>query len=307
MLHRSALFLLSLPAFSQIPFTHFVVFGDSLSDNGNLYYGTSEIGLPTPGPPSYATGEYTDGTNSVPPTTGPLGLWLEQLAPKLSLPVPLPFANPKNGTNGTNYAVAGALTGKNPAFSPTSISAIPGLTDQLNLFLATNPTPAVNALYVFWGGGNDIFGGDSPTTAASNVQGNINTLATLGAKYFLWANLPLVGEVPAHINTANRLPFDQAAMAYNQAQTAAIAQLKTAHPGITIVVVDTYSLFLSIGQNTSTYGFVNITSSAQGMTSVNPNTYLFWDTLHPTTAGHGYVADIAYSSSRGLRRAWLLL
>src|SRR5580658_6663852 len=56
MLHRSAFFLLSLPAFAQIPFTHFVVFGDSLSDNGNLYYGTSLLGLPTPGPPSYATG-----------------------------------------------------------------------------------------------------------------------------------------------------------------------------------------------------------------------------------------------------------
>jgi uncharacterized protein (TIGR03437 family) len=291
MLHRSAFFLLSLPAFAQIPFTQFVVFGDSLSDNGNLYYGTTLLGMPTPGPPSYTTGEYTDGTNSVPPTTGPLGLWIEQLAPKLNLPVPQPFTK-----GGTNYAVAGALTGKNPAFSPTSISAIPGLTDQLNLFLASNPTPAANALYVFWGGSNDIFGGDSPTTAESNVQGNINTLATLGAKYFLWVNLPLVGETPAYINTANRLPFDQAAMAYNQAETAAIAQLKAAHPGITIIALDTYSLFLSIGQNTSTYGFVNITSSAQGLTNVNPNTYLFWDNLHPTTVGHSYVADIAYSS-----------
>jgi uncharacterized protein (TIGR03437 family) len=293
MLHRSAFFLLSLPAFSQIPFTQFVVFGDSLSDNGNLYYGTTLLGLPTPGPPSYATGEYTDGTNSVPPTTGPLGLWIEQLAPKLNLPVPQPFAD---GKGGTNYAVAGALTGENPAFSPTTISAIPGLTDQLNLFLAANPTPAVNALYAFWGGANDIFGGVSPTTAASNVQGNINTLATLGAKYFLWANLPLVGEVPEYIGTANRIPFDQASMAYNQAQTAAIAQLKAAHPGITIILLDAYSLFLSIGLNTSTYGFVNITSPAQGMTNVNPNTYLFWDMLHPTTVGHGYVADVAYSS-----------
>src|SRR5580698_6835899 len=133
---RSTVFLLSVPLFvaplfAQVPFTEFVVFGDSLSDNGNLYVGTSLLGDPTPGPPMYATGEYTDGTNSVPSTTGPLGLWIEQLAPKLNLPVPQPFEK-----SGTNYAVASALTGVNPAFSPTTPS-VPYVTDQLNLFLKT--------------------------------------------------------------------------------------------------------------------------------------------------------------------------
>src|SRR5580692_5899980 len=130
MLSRTALFLLTAPLFAQIPFTEFVVFGDSLSDNGNLYVGTSLLGDPTPRPPMYATGEYTDGTNSVPSTSGPLGLWIEQLAGFMNLPVPQPYAK-----GGSNYAVAGALTGINPAFSPTSDTAIPNLTDQLNLFL----------------------------------------------------------------------------------------------------------------------------------------------------------------------------
>src|SRR5580658_1279086 len=108
MFRRSALFFLSVPLLAQVPFNEFVVFGDSLSDNGNLYVGTTLLGDPTPDPPLYATGEYTDGTNSVPATTGPLGLWIEQLAQKMNLPVPQPFAK---GTGGTNYAVAGALTG----------------------------------------------------------------------------------------------------------------------------------------------------------------------------------------------------
>src|SRR5580693_8597038 len=101
MLRRIALFLLAAPLFAQIPFTEFVVFGDSLSDNGNLYAGTSLLGVPTPGPPMYATGEYTDGANSVPATTGPLGLWIEQLAGLMNLPVPQPFEK-----GGLNYAVA---------------------------------------------------------------------------------------------------------------------------------------------------------------------------------------------------------
>ena len=114
---RLALFLVSVSLFAQVPFTQFVVFGDSLSDNGNLYVGTHSArrGSTGPVPPMYATGEYTDGTNSVPSTSGPLGLWIEQLATKMNLPVPQPFAQ---GTGGTNFAVASALTGINPSYSP---------------------------------------------------------------------------------------------------------------------------------------------------------------------------------------------
>ena len=244
------LFLLSLPALAQLPFNQFVVFGDSLSDNGNLYAGTVQFGLPaTPGPPMYATGEYTDGANSVPSTTAPLGLWIEQLAQKMNLPVPQPFEK-----GGTNYAVAGALTGTNPFYSP-AIPSLPYLTDQLGLFQKATPTPSPNALYVFWGGGNDILDGFSATAAAANVQGNINTLAAAGAKYFLWVNLPPVGEVPENINTSSRYTLDADSEAYNQAMTAAVAQLQTAHPGITIVTVDAYSLFLEIAQKPGAFRF----------------------------------------------------
>src|ERR1035438_6995568 len=110
MLCRTALFFLSVPLFAQIPFTQFVVFGDSLSDNGNFYAGTSLLGAPQPGPPLYATGEYTDGTNSIPSTSGPLGLWIEQLAAIMNLPVPQPYAIGR-----TDHVVASALTGTNPA------------------------------------------------------------------------------------------------------------------------------------------------------------------------------------------------
>jgi uncharacterized protein (TIGR03437 family) len=294
MICRIALFFVAVSLYAQIPFTQFVVFGDSLSDNGKLYAGTTLLGVPTPGPPMYATGEYTDGTKSVPSTSGPLGLWIEQLAAFMNLPVPQPFAS---ASGGSNYAVAGALTGVNPAFSPTALTAIPNLTDQLNLFLAAKHTPAVNALYVFWGGSNDILQGVNPAaTAASNVQGNIDTLATAGAKYFLWVNLPPLGEVPESINTSNRTALDASSVAYNQAMTSGIAQLKTAHPGITIITLDAYSMFLASTQNPSLFGYTNVTSPAQGLTGVNPNTYLFWDTLHPTTVGHSYVAKSAYSA-----------
>lgn len=295
LLRGAALLLLSAPLYAQLPFNQIAVFGDSLSDNGNLYYGTSLLGLPTPGPPQYATGEYTDGANSVPSTKAPLGLWIEQLAASLSLPVPQPFSK-----GGLNYAVASAQTGSNPAYSPSLLS-IPWSTDQVGIFLKSTPAAPANYLYAFWCGANDVLNGASATAAAANVQANINSLANAGARYFLWVNLPPLGEVPESIGTSQRAALDAASVTYNNAMTAAIAQLTAAHPGIVIATFDAYGLFLSILQNPPLYGFVNVTASAQGLTAVNPNTYLFWDGLHPTTAGH---ADVALGVSSAIGAAF---
>ena len=156
-----ALLLLTTPLFAQLPFNQFVVFGDSLSDNGNLYYGTSLLGIPTPAPPQYTTGEFTDGADSVPSTKTPLGLWIEQLATAWNLPVPQPFVK-----NGLNYATASAQTGNNPAYSPSLLS-VPWSSDQVSLFLKSNPAAPANYLYVFWCGANDVLNGASPATAAA--------------------------------------------------------------------------------------------------------------------------------------------
>ena len=56
--------------------------------------------------------------------------------------------------------------------------------------------------------------------------------------------------------------------------------------------MDVFSLFNKIEASPSTYSLSNVTMSSQGM-AVDPDTYLFWDTLHPTTHGHNILAITA--------------
>lgn len=253
-------------------------FGDSLSDTGNVSIAT---GGQYPGP-NYAPGRYTDGTNTTPATTGPVGLWVEQLAAKLGAANPQPFLN-----GGTNYAVASAMTGSNGLYN---------ITDQVNYFVAQNPLGASStALYTIWGGANDFFfGNNTPATAASvadNLYNNIKTLAGKGAKDFLWVNLPPLGLTPRGASDGNTL--EQEVVAFNGEWAADLAKLQG--QGINAMGVDVFNLFLQVGQNPGAYGFTNITDPAQGLNGVNPNNYLFWDVQHPTTAGHAAVANLAYN------------
>lgn len=265
---------------SAASFDQMVVFGDSLSDNGNVAIAT---GNQFPGP-NYAPGRFTDGPNTTPATSGPQGLWVEQLAGRLGVSVPQPALA---GTGGTNFAFASASTGSNNLYN---------ITDQVNLYGLSRPAGAnPNALYTIWGGANDLFNGtNTPEQAASNLFGNIQTLAAGGAKNFLWLNLPPLGYTPRGIGEENVNGLNTAAEAFNLAWSSDIQTLRGL--GINVVGVDIYSLFTSIVDNPASYGLTNIDTPAQGLAGVNPNNYLFWDIQHPTTAGHALVADAAYNS-----------
>ncbi len=270
-------FISPMLAASATSYSQLFAFGDSLSDTGNASLASGGL---FPGP-NYAPGRFTDGPNTTPATTGPFGLWVDQLAAKLSVVDPQPFL-----AGGTNYAVASAMTGSN---------GLDGITDQINYFLAQHPAGALpTALYTIWGGANDLFSGNTtPASAAGvadNLSANIKTLAGTGAKDFLWVNLPPLGLTPSGGSNST---LEQEVVAFNQEWAADIAGLQS--QGINAVGVDVFSLFLQIAQNPGAYGFTNITDPAQGLSGVNPNNYLFWDAEHPTTAVHGLVADLAYN------------
>jgi phospholipase/lecithinase/hemolysin len=265
------------------PFQQFVVFGDSVSDTGNATANNVDSAVP----PYYDSGRYTDGSTTV-PSTQLQGVWHEQLARQLGIPVAQPEVN-----GGTNYGYGGAVTG------PGATGYL-GLQDQVNLFLSKGAPPA-NALYLFWGGVNDVTlpyitsnaaANQAATNATQNIQQQIGLLAAGGAHDFLWVNLPPILDFPSERNST--LDLNGAAQLFNTQELAAIQQLKSEYAGINITDVDAYALWLRIFADPAQYGISNLTDNAQTQPGiVDPDTYAYWLSDHPTTQLHKAVADLA--------------
>ncbi|MEY2492176.1 MAG: outer rane lipase/esterase [Verrucomicrobiota bacterium] len=294
------------PTFSQI-----IVFGDSLSDDGNLAHRARDtVGFSYPS----SNFNYSDYrfTNDLAPITDPGShlysrVWHEQLAKSfLSLPV---ATNSLDG--GTDFAFGGATT-KDGTQQRTIISnpfpfaggnftiTIDNMGKQVADYLASH-TPDPNALYIVWGGGNDLFDDQSATNVtntANRVGVLIQRLANAGARNFLVPNVPPLGAVPNSFGDPNRVAsLDSDSASYRDQLNSVIASTVSALSGGGITVqVYTFDVWLDVLRvlaEPSKYGFVNVTDQAQGNSSVNPDQYLFWDDIHPTTAGHHQLASEA--------------
>jgi phospholipase/lecithinase/hemolysin len=280
-------------------YTSIVVIGDSLSDTGNdtkvstsIYGPAAALPAPVTG---YTNGSFTDGIDTLPPATLYNGVWIKQLAATLAAkPAVIDSLD-----GGTNYAYGFAFTGSGTTpftYGPNNALSFPvnnmGL--QLSTYLATSPVITSKTLFVIWGGANDLLNATSPaaiTTAVTNEIGIVSALVNAGATDFLVVNLPPLGAIPRLKGTGLQATVTATAAAFNQGLAGGLAQIPAAFPTKTLHLyqLDVFTLFNTIIANPSTYGFTNVTDMSQAA-AVNPDKYLFWDGLHPTTAGHHQLA-----------------
>lgn len=301
-----ALTLVSNAAYA-LPYSSLFIFGDSLTDSGNNAIvidtqiappGTPPGTLRTPTPigsqtfiPTfpYASDRYSNGA-----------VWVEQLAARLGL-----SAAP-SVLGGTNFSFGGARTG--PAGSSFPFS----LTDQVQLFLGEVGGAAPgDALYIVAGGGNNArdaaelaLGGGDPSAI---VEAYVNDIATIltqlsgaGANDILLVNVPNIGLTPAiqSFGAAAAAGVSAIAAGMNAALNGALASLL---PGLLsdVKVFDFYSAFTDVVANPGEFGLTDVTSACAFVSAclTNPDTTLFWDGIHPTTAGHKLIADAVFASA----------
>lgn len=269
----ASVILFPLQATAQ-DFKQLYVFGDSLSDTGNLYNATG--GTFPPSPP-YSQGRFSNDR-----------LWVEYLTEDL-------------GATYTNFAFAGATTGSNntiPIPDSLPIPPLPGLQQEIASFKATNPIANPDALYVIWAGANDYLGGGvvDPSVPVNNLSGAIRALAESGAENFLVVNLPDLGKIPGTNNSPQASNLSALTSLHNSSLDTSLNALSTSYD-LNIYDLDVSSLFASAIAQPAKYGFTNVTDACLTDTSIcsNPNEYLFWDELHPTNTGHKLIGELASS------------
>ncbi len=259
-------------------------FGDSLSDAGNDYIAS---GGTIPASPPYSNGRFTNGN-----------VWVQDLSASLGLGAVTPSL-----AGGNDYAYGGAQTGTLGTFYTAEAGDLIGGPDsQISQFQTAHPTADPNALYTIWIGANDldaILKGGGTTTnvaqAVGNVDAAIAALTTEGAKDFLILTVPDLGKTPAVT------VFGPAAVAAASGLSALydteLFGSLSAFSTDSISVLDTYSLLDEIVANPSAAGLTDVTDPCLNTVTQSvcstPNSYLFWDELHPTAAGHAIVADAA--------------
>ena len=121
-------------------------------------------------------------------------------------------------------------------------------------------------------------------TAVVQEVGIVQTLANAGATDFLVVNQPPLGSIPRlKGDPADAAALTAAAATFNQGLQLLLPQVPLDHPSASfhIYQLDVFTLFNSVIASPSTYGFTNVTDSSQDVTTVDPDTYLFWDGLHP--------------------------
>jgi cholinesterase len=296
----SGVLALSSPS-QAATFSQLYVFGDSLSDPGNVFNLSGSTQPPAP----YVNGRFSNGL-----------VWSEYLAQGLNLaPIPVtavPFVGgPQFAPQGINVAFAGALTdridpvpGLGQASDNVLVVGLPGLAGELAAFAQFNAiAPAQpDALYTLWFGANDYLGGGrtSPAIPIDRIGSAITTLYGQGARNFLIPNLPDLGLLPINLgNPTQAAGLSALTQAHNNGLTVLLPSLLSQLPGSQITLLDVNQLFRDVTTNPTAFGFTNIqTPCFASATAVANNCAgdLFADTLHPTTAAHQLIAARAIAS-----------
>ena len=286
----------SLFAHAENTFSKVYIFGDSLSDTGNL--GSVIGGLPLP----YFNNRVSNGPVAVETLATKLGYTAEASLHLLGL------------NAGTNYAVASARASGTENLD---------LKVQILGFQANhaNIAPA-DALYVIFIGGNDVL--DATHTpditaakaivqlAVDEVASAINTLSLIGARSFLLINAPDVSKLPETrlIATATNNPdlikrAKKLSLLFKNKLHKTLEEIKE-QSEVNITEFNLFKFFNKVIKKASKLGFTNSTDACFSSIlqdfhpdcnyGLNADEFIFFDEIHPTARVHAMAGEAFYKA-----------
>ncbi len=261
------------PAATVGGYTSFFAFGDSLTDNGNLF---AASGLP---PFPYVAGRFSNG-----PT------WAEYVAARFA----------KAGLFAANFAFGGAT-------AVTNADAIPDL--QAQLFIAATNVPPValgaNPLVSLFFGANDILDElktpgvtEASAVAVAGAAGKAVANAAgfifgTGITSFVLFNLPDLGTIPRFAALPAAAAIATAATdEFNKTLAASAATLRAG--GARVIEIDINSLFEDLLDDPTRFGLTNATDPCfTGVSLCSAQEAMdraFFDDIHPNARVHQVIA-----------------
>jgi phospholipase/lecithinase/hemolysin len=265
------------------------VFGDSLSDTGNVFVATGGTVPTTP----YSAGRFSDGP-----------VWIDHLATGLGLPSgAVAFL-----LGGNNYAFGGARTG-------AGTSPVPGLLAQIGgVWAPTHPTADANGLYVVVGGVNDIRDARSafPTNSAgdqagrqaaaeataNNLRTGLGLLAGAGARHVLIATLPDLGNTP-EASALGLVAASSDASARFNALIPVLEAFAELNFGLDVDVLDMAGIDAAIQNDPAAFGISNADfpcAPFPGNAGALCSESAFSDALHPSARVHAIYGEVALTA-----------
>lgn len=229
-----------------VPFNQIIFFGDSLSDNGNLYRLLLKI---IPKSPPYFKGRFSNGE-----------VWAEGVGK---------YFYDKYYIDYQIYALGGATAifhlPTSRFISPTNLEL------EINNYLVDHIfSDKSQTLFSIWIGGNDYLyyqdfnDPDELTSKVVNkIAWGIQRLIDHGAQHFFVMNLPDLSKTPFARANGSVPALELIAKLHNQKLATAIDEIKALNPEVKIIYFDTYNLFVDVVKNPGKFNDkykVNITN-----------------------------------------------